>query len=205
MRFPLGVRIRPCRFTCTLFNLAFFICTAFAPRAVAQSVQSDSLDLRTPTGALWRAAVIPGWGQFYNRQYIKLPFVYGAIGGLIVAAIRNNEDYELYRKAFLYKAFEEQVESGIIETNPQADGKSSYDELAARFGPISSFPLRLKRDNLRRNRDLSYLGAGLIYGLSVLDAFVSAHLLDFDVDENLSIRISPNPDGFRLSARIAIP
>lgn len=205
MRFPLWVRIRPRRFKCTLFTLAFLICTTFAPRAIAQSVQTDSLDLRTPRGALWRAAVIPGWGQFYNRQYIKLPFVYGAIGGLIVAGIRNNKDYQLYRKAFLYKAYEEQVESGIIETNPREDDRDSYEELAAEFGPISSFPLRLKRDNLRRNRDLSYLGAGIIYALSILDAFVSAHLLDFDVDENLSIRISPIPDGIRLSARIAIP
>jgi len=185
--------------------MAFLISAALAPPGIAQPGQADSLDLRTPSGALWRAAVVPGWGQFYNRQYIKMPFVYGAIGGLIVAAIRNNQDYQLYRKAFLYKAFEEQVESGTIETNPRADNKSSYDELAAKFGPISSFPLRGKRDNIRRNRDLSYLGAGLIYTLSILDAFVSAHLLDFDVDEILSLKVSPVLDGITVRVRIAIP
>ena len=162
-------------------------------------------DVRTPTGALWRSAVVPGWGQAYNGQYLKLPFVYGAIGGLLFAAIKIGEDYKLYRNAFLYKAYQEQVESGLIEINPYETNKSYYDELATEFGQISSSPLRAQRDTLRRNRDFAYLGVGLVYALSVLDAYVSAHLLDFNVDENLAFRINPVPNGVRLSGRIILP
>ena len=46
------------------------------------------------------------------------------------------------------------------------------------------------------------IGIGLVYGLAMLDAYVSAHLLDFDVGENLSFRADPLAGGFRLSARI---
>lgn len=159
---------------------------------------------RTPTGALWRSAVIPGWGQAYNGQYLKLPFVYGAIGGLLVAAISIGDEYRLYRNAFLYKAFQEQLDEGSIEVNPYATNQSSYDELASKFGPISSSPIRAHRDTLRRNRDLSFLGVGLVYALSVLDAYVSAHLLDFNVDENLAFRINPVPTGVRFSGRIML-
>jgi len=171
----------------------------------AQTQESVPAVTRTPGGALWRAAVVPGWGQIYNKQYLKLPFVYGARGGLLVAAITINDDYQLYRKAFLYKAFEEHVEAGLAEINPYCDEVSYYNRLANELGANSSRPICAQRDTFRRNRDLSYLGIGLVYALSVLDAYVSAHLLDFNVDENLAFRITPAPSGVRLRARIVIP
>ncbi|GMQ82015.1 MAG: hypothetical protein BMS9Abin05_1454 [Rhodothermia bacterium] len=190
-----------CVFTLIFFLLIF----ASVQTAFAQEEGPQTHTARTPTGALWRSALVPGWGQAYNGQYLKLPFVYGAIGGLLFAAIKIGEDYKLYRNAFLYKAFQEQVDSGLIEVNPYETNQSSYDELAAKFGQISSSPLRAQRDTLRRNRDFSYLGVGLVYALSVLDAYVSAHLLDFNVDENLAFRINPVPNGVRFSGRIILP
>lgn len=161
-------------------------------------------ELRTPKGALWRSAAVPGWGQIYNKQYIKLPFVYGAIGGLVYSAVSANQDYQLYRRAFQYKAYQEQVDSGVIATNPKASFKSSYDQLAAEFGGISSRPLETQRNIFRRSRDLSFIGVGLVYGLAMLDAFVSAHLLDFDVGENLSFGVAPSPGGIRINALVPL-
>ncbi|MDX1429670.1 MAG: DUF5683 domain-containing protein [Rhodothermales bacterium] len=149
----------------------------------------------SPKGALWRAAVLPGWGQVYNRQYLKLPFLYAAIGGLTYLVIDVNDEYLLYRRAFLYKSFQELVDSGQLESNPNEGLKSYYDNLANQFGEIPSAPIRERRDNLRRNRDLSVVGIGLVYGLSILDAFISAHLLDFDVGEDLSLSLFPGPLG----------
>ena len=154
----------------------------------------------SPGGALWRAFAVPGWGQVYNRQFVKLPFLYGAIGGLAFLASDINGDYRLYRRAYLYKSYQELVDSGQLSDNPSETLKPYYDELAARFGEISSSPLRDRRDNLRRNRDLSFVGIGLVYGLSVLDAYISAHLLDFDVDEDLTVFLRPVPYG--LSANV---
>ena len=177
--------------------------------AEAQIVAADSIfggipSPHSPRGALRRSAALPGWGQIYNKQYIKLPFLYAALGGLIYTAVVKHDDYILYRKAFQYKAFQEQVDSGNLTENPKIGFKSSYDEIAKEFGSVSSRPLENQRNNLRRSRDLSLIGIGLVYSLAMLDAFVSAHLLDFDVGEDLTFQVAPQPGGLRLSARIQI-
>lgn len=145
--------------------------------------------VRSPRGALLRASLVPGWGQIYNREYLKLPLLYGAMGALAVAAVQSNKDYVLYRNAFQYKAFEERTTEG--EVNPAAEFQSDYETLAEEFGPIESGPLESPRDNFRRNRDLSIIGIAAVWGLGVLDAYVSAHLSSFDVGEDLTLQVSP--------------
>lgn len=183
--------------------LSLFILSAATP-ATAQlaAATRQARPDHSPRGALWRAAAIPGWGQMYNRQFIKLPFLYGAIGGLAFLATNLNEDYLRYRRAYLYKSFQELVDSGLLAENPNESLRPYYDDLAARFGAIASDPIRSQRDKLRRNRDLSFVGIGLVYGLSILDAYISAHLLDFDVGEDLTVFVRPAPEG--LSARVAL-
>jgi len=44
----------------------------------------------------------------------------------------------------------------------------------------------------KRNMELSYIAAILVYGLQVLDAYVDANLYSWDVNENLSLGISPS-------------
>ena len=46
-------------------------------------------------------------------------------------------------------------------------------------------------DVYRRNRDFSYIIAGLIYVFNIIDATVDAHLFDFNVNEDLSMHIRP--------------
>ncbi len=138
----------------------------------------------------------------YNRQYLKLPFLYAAIGGLAYLVIDLNDEYLLYRRAFLYKSFQELVDTGQLSENPNQDLKHYYDELASQFGDISSSPIRDRRDNLRRNRDLSVVGIGLVYGLSILDAYISAHLLDFDIGEDLTFSVSPSLHGPRTALSV---
>lgn len=152
---------------------------------------------RTPRGALWRAAVLPGWGQVYNRQYVKLPFVYAALGGLTATIVVLNDRYLLYRHAYQFKAYEEITEDG--ETNPRADFESDYEKLLERRGvsELPSVSIRPTRDALRRNRDLAIIGTGLVFGLTVLDAYVSAHLMDFDISDDLTVSVLPAGRGMR--------
>ncbi len=184
------------------------ISVAQTPITGVQPPFTDSLFVdkkpASPKGALWRSAIAPGWGQIYNKQYLKLPFVFGALGGLIYNAISTHQDYILYREAFQYKAFQERVDSGTINSNPRASFESSYEQVAAEFGAISSRPLEAQRNIFRRSRDLSFVGVGLVYGLAMLDAYVSAHLLDFDVGENLNIQVEPRPGGIRLKALVPL-
>jgi len=158
----------------------------------------------TPRGALWRAAVLPGWGQAYNRQYVKLPFVYAALGGLTVTAVVLNDRYLLYRHAYQFKAFEEITPQG--ETNPRQAFEADYLRLLDRLNlnTLPSNAIRPTRNSLRRNRDLAILGIGVVYGLTILDAYVSAHLADFDISEELTVSVYPAGGGLRTTVRFAL-
>ena len=44
----------------------------------------------------------------------------------------------------------------------------------------------------QRNRDLSYIVAGLFYVLNIVDAAVDAHLFTFPKNDNLSFNLQPD-------------
>ncbi len=49
-------------------SLIFFLCGVVS--LPAQEPQENDLEYN-PTGALIRSAVVPGWGQFYTKHYLK--------------------------------------------------------------------------------------------------------------------------------------
>ena len=55
----------------------------------------------SPRTAALRSALVPGWGQIYNKKYWKLPIVYGALG---ISGAIFNYNLKWYRKTrFAYK------------------------------------------------------------------------------------------------------
>lgn len=139
----------------------------------------------TPRGAVWRALAAPGWGQLYNRQYYKMPFVYAGLAGFAAAIVYSNDRYLLYRRAALFRG-----------TDDYPQYEDEYQQVVSQIGgDVDASVLRRQRDKFRRYRDLSVVGVGLYYALSVLDAYVSAQLLTFDVGEDLSIRVHPAERG----------
>ena len=50
--------------------------------------------LKSPIGAVLRSAVLPGWGQFYNEQYVKGVFAFTLNGSLLALIIYNQNRYE---------------------------------------------------------------------------------------------------------------
>jgi hypothetical protein len=186
-------------------------------QAVAQ-VQTNEVVVEerdhSPRGALYRALIIPGWGQVYNRQYYKLPFVYGGLAGISYGAYTNHRSYTLYREAYLfaeprlweegsplYAEFEASYHRMLRNQGLAPDDALSPEEAETRRARLAP-GIRQTRDNLRRNRDLLYIGVGLFYAITVLDAYVSAHLLDFDVGDDLSVGFYPAPMG--VHARLQI-
>ncbi len=164
--------------------------TSLAP--IATSAMPDSSDLPSPKGALWRSLAVPGWGQVYAGQPVKTPFVVGAIGGLVGLSIYLNSRYSRYQDAYLYVVNEEIPDT----TTPNPDNPyASFFQDWIDSGGQSATTTRSLRDNGRRNRDLALLGTGLVYALQALDAYVAAHLVDFDVSEDLSLHIIPAAEG----------
>ena len=48
--------------------------------------------------AVWLATVVPGLGQIYNRQYWKVPIIYGGAMGLAYGITWNDKMYVDYKK-----------------------------------------------------------------------------------------------------------
>jgi len=142
--------------------------------------QVESSILHSPKSALLKSAMVPGWGQIYNKQRIKVPVIYAGLGGIGALAVYFNSRHTLYDQAYLFKVFEGQ--EGV--QYPQYE--SDYNEIAQGRN-IGAESLRLQRNAHRRNRDLSVVGILAVYSLNLLDAYVNGHLVDFDVKEDISL------------------
>jgi len=154
-------------------------------KASAKKALSDSLKSKhSPRKATIRSLIIPGWGQAYNKKYWKIPIVYTAIGIPIGTFIYNKK---------MYKQTGE-VAKMLSSTPPDtADYKNRVDEI---FYYFFERPERLPslidaRNQYRKNMDYSVLFILLFWGLNVVDATVDGHLKDFDVSDNLSMRLKP--------------
>lgn len=137
-----------------------------------------------PQRALWLSFVIPGGGQIYNRKYWKLPIFYGGFLGCMYAFTWNQQMYLDYSQAYL----------DIMDDNPDTNSyltmfPSSYDidNNKSRFQTI----FKNRKDMYRRWRDLSTFCFIGVYALSIIDAYVDAHLSVFDISPDLSLRWGP--------------
>ncbi|MEM6783246.1 MAG: DUF5683 domain-containing protein [Bacteroidota bacterium] len=169
---------------------------------VGPEVVTVPADPRTPRGSLLRSLAVPGWGQVYNGQWGKAPIAFGAVAGMTVLVVVNHLDYRQWREAYLFSVCQDLVcDPDQPDVNPNAAFIDTWQALGE---PSTQLALN-NRDVLRRNRDLSILIGILVHGLQTLDAYVSGHLLDFDVSEDLSLRALPavTPGG-RVGGRIAL-
>jgi hypothetical protein len=133
-----------------------------------------------PRKATRRSAIIPGWGQAYNKEYWKIPLVYGVLAIPTATFIYNNDYYKKTR--FAYDA----------RIKAQSGDSSDIPFIDPELKNLSAASLQNYRNTFRRNRDMSILFFILAWGLQVVDATVFAHLKDFDVSKNLSLRIQPD-------------
>jgi hypothetical protein len=163
--------------------------------AMAQKSDSAKADssFHDPTTATVRSAILPGLGQIYNKKYWKVPIIYGGLGASGYFILRNTRKFREFRSAL------------VAETKGNAH---PYQ------GIYNEQQLTTLKETYRRWRDLSYISLFAVYVLQVVDANVDAHLYEFDVSEDLSLRIrpwsgnpgrmpapSPNANGFSFSVR----
>lgn len=135
--------------------------------------------------AVWFSAVLPGLGQIYNRQYWKLPIIYGGALGIAYAITWNNQMYVDYRKAYL----------DLIDSDPDT---RSYENLLPNGTTIddsnrSTYERTFQngQETYLRYRDLSIIAAGVLYILTMIDAYVDAQLFDYDISPDLSVKVAP--------------
>jgi len=127
------------------------------------------IDPLSPSKAAFYSAILPGLGQAYNKKYWKIPIVYAALGTGIYFYIDNNRNYNRYRRAYkrrLAGFTDDEFQGVVADNNALIDAQEFY----------------------QRNRDLSLLLTVIAYVLNIVDANVDAHLLQFNVSDDLSVR-----------------
>lgn len=125
-----------------------------------------TIDPLRPAKAAFYSTVVPGLGQAYNKKYWKIPLVYAALGTGMYFYLENSKQYNRYRNA--YKS--------------RLAGFSNDD-----FPNLDTERLIIGQRFYQKNKELSLIITVGLYVLNIVDASVDAHLLQFNVNENLSL------------------
>lgn len=112
---------------------------------------------KSPWLAVGLSAALPGAGQIYLGQWYKVPFIWGSVG------------------AFLAGAF--------IQNNRYLSTSDSVRNQLARGDTLTSFRYVQAREFYRDDRDKFYIYAAIFYIVNLIDAYIAAHLYDFDVSD----------------------
>ncbi len=118
------------------------------------------------------SAILPGAGQFYNRQYWKIPIIYAGVGAAVYFLVDNTKQYQRFREGYIIRI-----------TNPNVQ-----DEFTGKY---SQQDLQVLQNAYRKYLDLTILFTGLGYTLQVMDALTFAHLKNFDISKDISVRLRP--------------
>ena len=120
--------------------------------------------------ATYLALMFPGAGQIYNEQYWKLPIVYGGFAAMAYIINFNGRGYTRYKRAY------DDVTQGIPD---EFDGNYTEEQL------------RNTKNSFRRARDMAIFYMAGFYLLTVVDAYVSASFKQYDISDDLSLRVAP--------------
>lgn len=135
--------------------------------------------------AMWLALVLPGAGQIYNRKYWKLPILYGGFLGCAYAMRWNNQMYMDYSQAYL----------DIMDDDPSTQSYNQFLHLGKQINADNmehyKTVFKARKDQYRRWRDMSFFVMLGVYALSIIDAYVDASLSQFDISDDLSLRVGP--------------
>jgi hypothetical protein len=123
-----------------------------------------------PSRAAFYSSIVPGLGQIYNKKYWKVPLVYAGMGVPIYFWADNQRNYVRYRDEYKRRL------QGIVDTSDPT------------FGGLDDQRLIDAQNYYRRSRDLSVVITLGVYILSIVDANVDAHLMQFNVNDKLTIK-----------------
>jgi hypothetical protein len=164
----------------------------------AQLIDSDTVavveekpsneEVHSPKKATLYSAILPGLGQAYNKKYWKIPLIYIGFGAIGYFIDWNNDYYQLNKRAYEH----------LTDDNPATDdfmkieAVKYYDlENPTHFENFKD-GLEKRQDYYRRNRDLLIISFVGFYGLNIIDASVDAHLFNFDISDDLTLKWQPS-------------
>lgn len=121
-----------------------------------------------PGRATLYSLLLPGLGQIYNGELYKVPIYWGGMMTSVYFLTTNNKNYVRFKNI-----------------HNEATTSTNYT------GPITGETAKWYRDVYRRYRDYSIVATALVYFLQVIDANVFAYMHDFEVTDEISMKLEP--------------
>ena len=149
-----------------LVVLISFVCFG-QQQDLSHSIKKE--DPLRPARAAFYSAVLPGLGQVYNKRYWKLPLIYGGIAASVYYYDQNNKNFKRYRNAYKQRLAgysNDEFQDVIFDNDRLIDGMNFY----------------------KQYRDQSMLFIIGTYFLNILDANIDAHLKQYNINQNLSLK-----------------
>lgn len=138
----------------------------------------------SPHKAVLKSLIVPGLGQIYNKQYWKLPIVYGGFALL---------GYSYYVAQTNYKTFLHIAQLQTVGNYNAID--DAHDVYRHKDATVIVF-----KDFYHRNRDLTIIGTVAFWGIQAVDAYIAAKFQhSYTMDNDLGFKVSPtliNPPTF---------
>lgn len=172
----------------TFLCCALLFCSALSVKLSAQqtsdSLQADTVSAaqpvkkqleapltKSPTSAILYSLLLPGAGQYYVESYWKIPIITGTAATSAYLFFSNNASYTTASDAY----------NVAVEANPNSAEASR---------------LLRQREAYRDNRDMAGVVFLATYAIAAIDAYVGAHLFDFNVNDDLSFGVQATPGGY---------
>lgn len=118
------------------------------------------------------SAILPGAGQLYNKQYWKIPLIYAGAGVAVYFFVNNQKNYRKYRQAYIAR----------IDNDP-----ATVDKEPLR----TTEEIQYLQNEYKRWLDMTGLLTAVGYTMQILDAVVFAHLKEFDISRDISLKMQP--------------
>ncbi|MDR1459915.1 MAG: DUF5683 domain-containing protein [Bacteroidales bacterium] len=169
-----------------LFFLLICISCVHAQQNDSVSIQSQEEPITTdtivdkknkehsPKKAGWMSAALPGLGQAYNKKYWKIPIVYAGFAGTSIGIYYFHSRYKIYRDEYRNRLNEK------------------TDLLNPDLANMGSDNINAVKQTQQRNMELFIIVTVVWYFFNVLDAVVDAHLMSFNISDDLSLYVAPS-------------
>lgn len=109
-----------------------------------------------PGRALWKSALVPGWGQYYNRQSWKTPVFLGAFVTSVYIARTSGSQYKSYNNNYL--------------------NRINFSNYIGDYPELTNAQLQQRATDLKGRRGLFTTLALTTYSLNLIDAYASAFI-----------------------------
>ena len=159
--------------------------TAIATKEVTASEKQVDVSTHSPSAALWKSAIIPGWGQVYNRQAWKVGIIYGGAAVVTYLGIDNYRNAQKFKTEYINR--NEGNTADLLPEYINYPDQNIYNLYQA----------------YEKNFQLSIIAGVAIYALNLIDAYCYGHLFDFQINDDLSLRLTPMVESYNVGMGFA--